>query len=156
MALIEKSAVKTLRSFRVSSITEGPDLALFTNPNTLARLALWVVEALRDIVAGHARKTLEKKRERLRAKGRDPSELEAVAPRPPLPFVLAALDEGRDRFVVVGLVTDVLQRNRWGMAFQEAAAKCGARTKHDAFDSSVIEVKREDLSKFIEALHLRV
>jgi cell division control protein 45 len=46
-------------------------------------------------------------------------------------------------------------RSRFGLAFQQAAQESGAGAKHDMFDTSVVEVRLEDLQGFIEALHLR-
>ncbi|KAL9047949.1 MAG: hypothetical protein Q9162_007905 [Coniocarpon cinnabarinum] len=43
-------------------------------------------------------------------------------------------------------------RNRFGFAFSEAAAETNARVKQDSFEHCVIEVKKEDLSGFLEHL----
>lgn len=62
---------------------EGPDLKLFTHPATLSRLALWLVDATRDRWAekdAKAGKTVKS-----------------------LPFVVAALNEEKDSWVVVGV-----------------------------------------------------
>ena len=72
--------------------------------------------------------------------------------------MLAALDAPRDMFVVVGIVGapdfgDV-SKNRFGLAFQEASTSTGARMRNDRFESSVLEVHRDDLMEFVEALHL--
>lgn len=37
----------------------------------------------------------------------------------------------------------------FGVAFQEAASASGARTRHDAFEASVVEVRKDDLDKFL-------
>ena len=42
--------------------------------------------------------------------------------------------------------------NRFGVAFSEAAAETNARVKQDSFEHCVIEVKKEDLSGFLEHL----
>lgn len=42
--------------------------------------------------------------------------------------------------------------NRFGQAFQEVVEETGARVRIDSFEHSVVEVKKEDLSGFLEAL----
>lgn len=42
--------------------------------------------------------------------------------------------------------------NSFGVAFYQVSSEINARVKLDSFDSSVIEVSREDLSRFLEAL----
>ncbi|WFD29112.1 DNA replication initiation factor cdc45 [Malassezia sp. CBS 17886] len=146
ISVITKQSIKTLKTFRLAILQEGPTLQLFTQPDTLARLGNWLIDALRDIVSEqHAR--------RPRRKGE--GDARAVSE---LPFVLAALDAPRAVFVVVGIVGSAdyggAVRNRFGLAFQDAAAKSGARMRNDRFDASVLEVQREDLMAFVEALHL--
>lgn len=45
--------------------------------------------------------------------------------------------------------------NRFGAAFQEVVEETGARVRIDSFEHSVVEVKKEDLSGFLEALSLK-
>jgi hypothetical protein len=45
--------------------------------------------------------------------------------------------------------------SRFGLAFQTAAEESGAAARHDRFDTSIVEVKKDDLTSFIECLHLR-
>ncbi|KAF2215591.1 hypothetical protein CERZMDRAFT_109522 [Cercospora zeae-maydis SCOH1-5] len=42
--------------------------------------------------------------------------------------------------------------NRFGQAFQEVVEQTGARVRIDSFEHSVVEVKKEDFSGFLEAL----
>jgi len=44
--------------------------------------------------------------------------------------------------------------SRLGLAFERCSETTEARVRHDRFDASVIEVKREDLMEFMENLHL--
>lgn len=83
ISILDKQAIKTLRSFRFAIIKEGPDLPVFAHPSTLSRLGVWLVDAVRDLLEGSA------------AAGK--ARVKA------LPFILAALDEGRDAFLVVGI-----------------------------------------------------
>ena len=78
-SLLAKHQIRHLRAFRMGVVKEGPDLHLFANsPGALVRLALWVAEAVA---------VNEKER-----KGSDGA----------TPLVLAALDEVRGSYVVVG------------------------------------------------------
>lgn len=75
-----------MRSHRVVVLTQGPDLTLFAHPGVLSRLALWLVDALRDRLPGtvvSGRKTKGKKS---------------------LPFVVACLDERKNTYMVVGVM----------------------------------------------------
>ncbi|KAK5193290.1 DNA replication initiation factor cdc45 [Exophiala xenobiotica] len=78
-SLLMKHQIRHLRAFRMGVVKDGPDLALFANsPGALVKLALWVGEA----VAVNERDK----------KGSDGA----------TPLVLAALDEVRGTYVVVG------------------------------------------------------
>ncbi|KAE9979770.1 hypothetical protein EG328_000708 [Venturia inaequalis] len=46
-------------------------------------------------------------------------------------------------------------RNRFGIAFSEAVDDTGARVRQDSFEHSVVEVKKEDLSGFLESLSMK-
>jgi cell division control protein 45 len=76
-----------MRSHRVVVLSQGPDLQLFSHPGVLSRLALWLVDALRDrlpatVVGGGGKK-----------KGRKS-----------LPFVVACLNEVSGTYIVVGVM----------------------------------------------------
>lgn len=152
VSIIVKQSIKTLRSFRLAVLPEGPQLHLFVHSDTLTRLGFWLIDALRDIVG-------EQTERRAKRRANPKSELaQEQHTLHSLPFVLAALDKARDMYVVVGIVGapdygDV-SRNRFGLAFQEAGASSGARLRNDRFHSSIVEVRRADLFEFVEALHL--
>jgi cell division control protein 45 len=225
-ALISKKQIRHLRSFRMGVVKEGPDVALFSHPGALVKLAAWVGEAVAVLEA---------------EKGRRKNDHEAL--------VLGCLDEDRGVYVVVGLGSGgagkkvrskaeirerenkkkrkaadkaakkterarkrrerkELQRerdeangllnsddeeeedesdateseasdssddsaddsdgelaqarkkrghglNRFGQAFQEVVEETGARVRIDSFEHSVVEVRKEDLAGFLEALSLR-
>lgn len=156
VSIIIKQSIKTLRSFRLAVLQDGPSLHLFVQPDTLTRLGYWLIDALRDIVGEKHARRAEAKRARRGNKGDDPDQ---VSTPQNLPFVLAALDTERDVFVVVGIVgaSDYgdVSKNRFGLAFQDAAQASGARMRNDRFESSVLEVRRDDLMPFIESLHLK-
>ena len=46
-------------------------------------------------------------------------------------------------------------RNRFGNAFQEVIEETNARVRIDSFEHSVVEVKKEDLSGFLESLSMK-
>ncbi|GME54207.1 dna replication initiation factor cdc45 [Neofusicoccum parvum] len=46
-------------------------------------------------------------------------------------------------------------RNRFGIAFQEVIEETGARVKVDSFEHCVVEVRKEDLSGFLEQLSMK-
>ncbi|XP_053443482.1 cell division control protein 45 homolog [Nycticebus coucang] len=73
-----------------------------------------------------------------------------------LPLVLAApLSAEQGTVTVVGIPpeTDSSDRkNFFGRAFEKAAESTNSRTLHNHFDLSVIELKAEDRSKFLDAL----
>jgi len=72
-----------------------------------------------------------------------------------LPLVLVApLDNIAGTCVVVGIppITDRSKKNFFGKAFEQAAQKTSARYLLDYFDSSLIQIKSEDRTKFLDAL----
>ena len=181
-SLIEKREIKHLKAFRLAVLKEGPDLPIFTHPNALSKLGLWLSEAI-----------LEQEREHQK--------------RRHLPLVVASLNERRGVYVVVGTALgaqvaasariqkrkdrearkSLLEakrkakqeaedadedeeeeeedddsddeedsaregRNRFGIAFQEVAGSTHARIRIDAFEATVVEVRKDDLAGFLESL----
>ena len=232
-ALIVKKQIRHLRSFHMGVVKEGPDVALFTHPGALTKLAAWVGDAVAVLEADK--------------KGASAREADEA-------LVLGCLDETRGVYTVVGLggarggqgagmsraemrekeerkkrrvaekaarkaerARERAQRrqsrreiqeanglvdsddeesdeteeeedddddgsesesdagsdeegdepgaarrrkrgaglNRFGYAFQEVVEQTGARVRIDSFEHSVVEVRKEDLAGFLEALSLR-
>ncbi|KAK7693669.1 hypothetical protein QCA50_003239 [Cerrena zonata] len=135
-SIIDKQDIRTLRGHRVVVLTQGPDLALFSHPGVLSRLALWLVEAMRDKVPV-----------RPLANGKK---------RKSLPFVVACLNEKTETYIVVGVTAALdfgeVRKNEFGLAFLDAKERCNARTRHGSFDTSVIEINKDDLKVFLETL----
>lgn len=132
-AIFEKKQIKDLRSFRLAVIREGPELDVFRNPLALARLGVWIAEGC------------------------------AESHPVPLPLVIASLNTVSDTYLVLGMGPyygrgDEMAKedvyNRFGPAFQATATKINAKVRMDAFESCIIEVARDDLSRFLEALTL--
>ncbi|KIY43614.1 CDC45-like protein [Fistulina hepatica ATCC 64428] len=144
-SIIDKQDIRTMRSHHVVVLTQGQNLEMFTHPGVLSRLALWLVDALRDQVVQARDKLAAARRDRL---GR--------ARRRSLPLVVACLNERTDTFVVVGVMAaleyGVTQKNEFGLAFLDAKERCNARTRHSSFDTSIIEISKPDLRIFLETL----
>lgn len=89
------------------------------------------------------------------------------------PLVVAALDVLSDTYLVIGLAPRyprgldnstklqlaqngglTARLNTFSVAFQKVAATSGAKVRINSFDSSVIEVRRDDLLPFLEKLTL--
>lgn len=78
-ALMQKNHLRHLRAFRMGVVKDGPDLGLFSSsPGALVKLALWVGEAVAI------------------------SSTDAKDKNGGTPLVLAALDEARGTYVIVG------------------------------------------------------
>lgn len=115
-AIIEKKQVQPLRAFRMCVVKEGPDVALFTNPSALTKLALWIGEAIQQ--------------EDLSRKGRL-----AFGGRG-APMVVASLHEARGVYVIVGT------GGGGGIGgFADREATRARKTKRDA-KAKAKEVKR--------------
>ena len=42
--------------------------------------------------------------------------------------------------------------SEFGLAFLDAKERCNARTRHGTFDTSVLEINKDDLKVFLETL----
>ncbi|VEU22945.1 DEKNAAC104284 [Brettanomyces naardenensis] len=123
--------------------TLGSRQKLFQNPLILTKLGNWILEACAEMDGS------------------------------PLPLVIASLDIDTGTYLVCGLPPkypnmkgldeklDEKQRrdkttvlNTFSLAFQEIANSTGAKARIDSFESSIIEIRREDLSVFLERLTL--
>lgn len=82
--ILDKRAVTFFRSYRLAVVKDGPDLPVFQHPATLLRLAHWIVDAIRSMLENN----------------NPPGQ---TGPKN-LPFVLAALSEASDKFLIVGVV----------------------------------------------------
>lgn len=155
-SIIDKQDIRTLRNHRVVVLTQGPDLALFCQAGVLTRLALWLVDALRDRVPGVV--TVPSSRKKV------------------LPVVVACLNESKGRYTVVGVMAsleygqiskkwvrnlvlstcfrliDWLRSSHFALAFINAGNQSRADVQYGTFDSSIVEVPREDLDTFLHAL----
>ncbi|CAK5279352.1 unnamed protein product [Mycena citricolor] len=135
-SIIDKQDIKTMRNHRVVVLSQGPHLALFAHPGILSRLALWLVDALRDHLPGMNASSRSKRKS--------------------LPFVVACLREAHESYMVVGVVAALdfgdVRKNEFGLSFLDAKERCNARTRHGSFDTSVLEINQADLKVFLETL----
>ncbi|KNC50812.1 cell division control protein 45 [Thecamonas trahens ATCC 50062] len=126
-SLIESRAIVPSGPFRYAFITDSPDLPYFVHPLALTKLANFLVDTLRE--AGKA----------------------------PKPFVMAALNKDADSYLVVGVSGAArfgsVAKNTFGQAFVAAADATQVSAKFDCFESSFVDVKREDMTNFLEHLH---
>lgn len=128
--IFEKNLPKDLHSFRMVIVQEAPELDVFLNPLSLQRLAGWISESCAEL---HNSAT---------------------------PLVLAVLNEPANAYLVFGMAPQKTREqpeaaaapNHFGRHFQETAAEIHARIRVDAFESAIVEVGREDLPRFLEAL----
>lgn len=153
MSLLERRLVKNLRLYRLCVLNDGaiPDLAVFNNPLILSKLGTWLLENITELEFAKNSTTLK-------------------------PLVVASLDVASDTYLVIGLApkyprgmsnsetakllhknggsTVTTRLNTFSVAFQQVALTLGAKVRIDSFDSSVIEIRRDDLSPFLERLTL--
>ncbi|KAF8436873.1 CDC45 family [Boletus edulis BED1] len=133
-SIIDKQDIRTMRSHRVVVLSQGPDLALFAHPGVLSRLALWLIDALRDKLPG----------------------TKLARGKKSLPFVLACLNERTQTYIVVGVMGSLelgdVTKNEFGLAFINAKERCNARSSHNSFNTSILEIDQDDLKVFLEAL----
>jgi hypothetical protein len=56
------------------------------------------------------------------------------------------------RVLIIVDLNDI--HSHFGSAFQDAVRRTKAHVKHDSFETSVMEIRQDDLENFIENLHL--
>lgn len=98
-SIIDKQDIKSFQGHRVVILTQGPDLPIFVHPGPLSRLALWLVEALRDKPPRTNGATQRRRKS--------------------LPVVVACLNERANTYVVVGVTA--------ALDFGEVRKKLAAR-----------------------------
>lgn len=154
MSLLERKLIKNLHLYRLCVLNDGtiPDLKVFSSPLILNKLGTWLLENITEIEF-----------------------LNYAGSQSLKPLVVASLDVASDTYLVIGLApkyprgidnstkAKILQQNEnstvtrlniFSVAFQQIAKISGAKVRIDSFDSSVIEIRRDDLSPFLEKLTL--
>lgn len=130
VTMVEKRGLTLFKHFRYAFIRSSEtDERLFTQPMALRKLASFLIDVHRE----NGRWAGEKAR----------------------PLVIMA--ERASTYLVVGVTcpkkAGTVIKNRFGACFQLAAQQIQARTRHDGFEASVMEIKKDDVHDFIQALH---
>lgn len=215
-SLLQKRQLRNLRAFRMALVKEGPDVALFTNPGALMKLALWVGEAVKEVdkddgkskkkvkggmplvlgcineargvyivvglgggggLAGKSKDEQQEKEKKRREKEQQRAkrkEEKQAAKRKARADKGEAEDEDNEEEIETESESEAssgseasdddddedsskraLSRNRFGNAFQEVVEETSARVRLDSFEHCVVEVKKEDLSGFLESLSMK-
>lgn len=130
VTMMEKRSVTLFKHFRYAFIRSSEtDERLFTQPMALRKLAAFLIDVHRE----NGRWAGDKAR----------------------PLVIMA--ERVSTYLVVGVTcpkkAGTVIKNRFGACFQLAAQQIQARARHDGFEASVMEINKEDVHDFIQALH---
>ncbi|CAM9438816.1 unnamed protein product [Ascophyllum nodosum] len=130
VTMVEKRSLTLFKHFRYAFIRSNEtDERLFTQPLALRKLASFLIDVHRE----NGRWAGDKAR----------------------PLVIMA--ERTTTYLVVGVTcpkkAGTVMKNRFGACFQLAAQQIQARARHDGFEASVMEIVREDVHDFIQALH---
>ncbi|KAL6927627.1 hypothetical protein ACO0SA_004249 [Hanseniaspora valbyensis] len=135
---IESRSIRHMKHFRLCVLKEGNDLQLYKHPLTLLRLGDWLLECCCE---SSDDKTL-------------------------LPMVIAAFDSKTNTYLCagmspkypLGMIIVNSKRdpipNKFGNAFRAVARDTNATVRIESFDSTIIEVKKEDFLPFLENLSL--
>ena len=166
-AVLERRLLKNLRRFKLVVFKDGPDLEVFSNPLALTKLAVWIAEASAEVsprslplvVASYypptdaylvvgmgprkLRKSLNRKKKRNKTATTGDDDINSKKP-----------NEEEDDEDDDDDDDDTVQTNEFGRAFHQVADAIRAKVKLDAFESSIIEVEKQDLSRFLEQLSL--
>ncbi|CAK9437499.1 uncharacterized protein LODBEIA_P18770 [Lodderomyces beijingensis] len=158
MSLLERKMIKNLKLYRLCVLNDGavPDLEIFINPLILSKLGSWLIENLAELDFINGTNSLK-------------------------PLVVASLDSASDTYLVIGMApryprgmsasekAKLLQEqdneritadsmttrlNKFSVAFSQLSQTSGAKVRVDSFDSSVIEIRKDDLPPFLEKLTL--
>lgn len=167
MSVLERKLMKNLRLYRLCVLNDGsiPDLSMFNNPLILTKLGNWLLENINELEFLNL------------ASKNDKSLSNALKP-----LVLASLDPASDTYLVIGLApkyprgldnsakakiaqetkdrphqhdsTFMTRLNTFSVAFQRVAASSDAKVRINSFESSIIEIRKDDLLPFLEKLTL--
>ncbi|KAG1655059.1 Cell division control protein 45 [Nymphon striatum] len=132
-ALLDMNHVISAGPFLYAAIPEGtPDSKLFCHPESLEMVARFVLTA-------HVSTTKNKKSKSL-----------------PLVMTTPQNDRSESLLLVVGIppLSEDSQKNLFGKAFLQAGTKSKCTFIQDFFDSSVVEIRKDDKGKFLDTLSL--
>lgn len=135
---IESRSIKHMKNFRLCVLKDGNDLQLYKHPLTLLKLGDWLLECCCE---SSDDKTL-------------------------LPMVMAAFDNKTNTYLCAGIAPKYplgmivsnpnreIIPNKFGVAFRQVVAQTNAGVRMESFDSTVIEVQKDDFLPFLETLSL--
>ncbi|KAJ2475697.1 DNA replication initiation factor cdc45 [Coemansia sp. RSA 2320] len=157
IAMLDRKAVKTLRSFRLVMMDLGGDAvaaAAFSGAFVLRQLALFLMQTLRErSKPAHARLPFVVVAPLLSSSAAAAGEVEERL----LVLGITAADHGLAQAQIAGAAFNGSQfagesRNQFGLVFEAVAADIGANIKQGFFDSTVLEIRRADLAAFVDKL----
>lgn len=173
MSLLERKLIKNLRLYQLCVLNDGtiPNLNIFSNPLILSKLGNWLLENITELeflnnnnslkplvvasldvfsdtylVIGLAPKyprglSNSEKAKLFQQKKKQTDQANSEAEN-------NNAEETNDQLAVT------TRLNTFSVAFQQVANSSGAKVRIDSFDSSVIEIRKDDLSPFLEKLTL--
>ncbi|CAH2354373.1 cell division control protein 45 [[Candida] railenensis] len=168
MSLLERKLIKNLRLYRLCVLNDGsiPDLNVFNNPIILSKLGGWLLENIAEI------EFLNNNNGRLKPLVvasldvvTDTYLVIGLAPKYPRGMnnsMKSKLLQGKENKVKKSEPGEddesdsslTTRLNTFSVAFQQVSNSSGAKVRIDSFDSSVIEIRKDDLSPFLEKLTL--
>lgn len=132
-SLLETKSITNTGVFRYAMLNmlSGIDAELFTQPLALARLARFIVEVHQDIGMWTGNKAR--------------------------PLILCALNEARNTYLVLGWnvhhMREAVGKTGFFVAFDAAAKRINAHFSLESFDSHIMEIEQQEMTRFIESLH---
>jgi cell division control protein 45 len=129
--VIDKRSITTVNNFRYTILRDaGSSMKYFYNPVMLEQLGLFIAELFQKS------KVLKKNRV--------------------LPYLIAILNPDTDRYLISSIVTNnnltIEQKNVFSRVFRDVANEIRAEIVHANFNSSTVEIKRDDFLSFLETL----
>lgn len=168
--IMEKKMIKNLRVFRLIVLKDEfiANLAFYRNPLNLTRLGQWVLESLAELeyqpLLPLVLAALDSETDTYLVVGlaplyprdshnnhnnnsynQDPHHQRKKAKRS---------KNGGEPTADDGLLMNKTLLNTFSVAFQQVAGTTGAKVRIDSFESSVIEIRKDDLTPFLEKLTL--
>ncbi|KAG6551197.1 hypothetical protein Mapa_007433 [Marchantia paleacea] len=123
-AIMRKEIIRSTRAFRYLILDMTPETQLLAHPLSLTRFCYFLMDALREL--GHPSK---------------PILCSAPIPGDPKSHVIVGVSQR--------LRIGAQHGNKFGLAFRTVAQSLGAQYSGDAFESSWIRLKKEDVTSFM-------
>lgn len=180
-SLLERKLIKNLRLYRLCVLNDGsiPNLNIFNNPLILSKLGNWLLENITELEFMNNSNTLKPLVVASLDITSDTYLVIGLAPKYPRGMNNSAKaklfqqkkkhqqeeeeeekqEEKQDTESTSpsngdSQATITTRLNTFSVAFQQVANMSGAKVRIDSFDSSVIEIRKDDLSPFLEKLTL--